>query len=122
MKTLADLLSSVDVVSDALLDNTVEVDITKVNVKKPLNYVEIFSGCGGMCKGLEMAGHKGLAALEWWAPAVKTLKKNHNYPIIHGDITLSETKDALYKVVGTQKVHIVAGGETSPLVKALSHR
>jgi DNA (cytosine-5)-methyltransferase 1 len=109
-QTLQDLLKDGEILDESLLDTTISVDISTHKVKEPLNFVEIFSGCGGMCQGLNMAGNNGLAALEWWEPGVKTLRKNQTYPIIHGDVTLSETKDQLYKTVGTQKVHIVAGG------------
>lgn len=45
-------------------------------MKIPLNYIDIFAGCGGLSTGLHLAGWKGLFAVERNASAFSTLKAN----------------------------------------------
>lgn len=52
-----------------------------------LNSIEIFSGAGGLAKGIELAGARHKAFVEWNADACKTLRMN--YPpetVFEGDI------------------------------------
>lgn len=76
------------------------------------NIVDLFSGCGGLSKGFEhFYFFNVIAANDIWEQANETYK--HNFPrtkLIEGDITLQETKDKLYSVIGDRKVHIVIGG------------
>ena len=41
-----------------------------------MNSIEIFSGAGGLAKGLELAGTKHQAFIEWNADACNTLRRN----------------------------------------------
>lgn len=92
-------------------------DITKY-WKKPskskMTFVDLFCGCGGLSKGLEMAGLKGICGLDFFKEACMTYEKNFDHPFINGDITLQENKDAFYKTVKKQlkgkKLNVVAGG------------
>ena len=43
----------------------------------PLNFVDLFSGCGGFSLGLEWAGLKCLAAIDFNEPAIETFRLNH---------------------------------------------
>ncbi len=43
---------------------------------KPLSYIDLFAGCGGLSTGLHLAGWKGLFAIERNASAFSTLKAN----------------------------------------------
>ena len=45
-------------------------------MSKPLNYIDLFAGCGGLSLGLHNAGWKGLFAIEKSPDAFKTLKHN----------------------------------------------
>ncbi len=47
-----------------------------LEVKKELNYIDLFAGCGGLSLGLHNAGWKGLFAIEKSPDAFKTLKHN----------------------------------------------
>lgn len=52
-----------------------------------LNGVEIFTGAGGLAKGLELAGIHHCAFVEWNKHACKTLRQNYNESLVHeGDI------------------------------------
>ena len=73
---------------------------------KPMNSIEIFSGAGGLAKGLELAGTKHQAFIEWNADACNTLRMNYDKDIIfQGDVRDFSFTD--YKDTG---VDIVAGG------------
>ena len=71
---------------------------------RSINSIEIFSGAGGLAKGLELAGTRHRAFVEWNVDACNTLRKNYNQSLVfQGDIrnfSFSEYKD----------VDILAGG------------
>ena len=71
-----------------------------------MNSIEIFSGAGGLAKGLELAGTKHQAFIEWNADACNTLRMNYDRNIIfQGDVR--DFDFANYKDKG---VDIIAGG------------
>lgn len=80
------------------------------NEAKHLAFVDLFSGCGGMSLGLQMAGMEGLASVEYDAMACKTYRKNFDHPVVEGDITLAETKQQLYDIIDGREVDVVCGG------------
>lgn len=52
-----------------------------------MNSIEIFTGAGGLAKGLEIAGIKHNAFVEWNADACNTLRHNYAPNLVHeGDI------------------------------------
>ena len=52
-----------------------------------MNSIEIFSGAGGLAKGLELAGTKHKAFVEWNADACNTLRKNYDSNLVfEGDV------------------------------------
>lgn len=71
-----------------------------------MNSIEIFSGAGGLAKGLELAGTKHQAFIEWNTDACNTLRMNYDKNIIfQGDVrnfSFAEYKD--------KGVDIIAGG------------
>jgi DNA (cytosine-5)-methyltransferase 1 len=53
----------------------------------PLHAVSLFSGCGGFCEGVRLAGFEVQAAVEFDRYAVETYQ--HNFPLVplfHGDV------------------------------------
>ena len=71
-----------------------------------LNSIEIFSGAGGLAKGLELAGTKHQAFIEWNADACNTLRMNYNKDIIfQGDV-----RDVSFEAYKDKGVDIIAGG------------
>lgn len=93
------------------------VDITDVwNTPTPsgMTFVDLFSGAGGLSKGLEMAGHEGICALDWFDEACMTYRRNFTHPFVNGDIRQPEKKQEFYQKVrdklGSRHLDIVAGG------------
>lgn len=43
---------------------------------KPLTFIDLFSGCGGLSLGFEMAGFQGLLAIDFWQDALTTYAHN----------------------------------------------
>lgn len=77
-----------------------------------INSIELFSGAGGLAKGLELAGAQHRAFVEWNAEACKTLRMNYAPDIVHeGDVREFNFDDY-------GGVDIVAGGASMPAVFA----
>lgn len=73
--------------------------------------LDLFAGCGGLSKGFEKAGFDIVAANEFWEPAGKTYVKNHpNTRFFDGDITLEETKKAIFDFFKDKKCDVIIGG------------
>lgn len=71
-----------------------------------MNSIEIFSGAGGLAKGLELAGTKHQAFIEWNADACNTLRMNYDRDIIfQGDV-----RDFAFANYKNKDVDIIAGG------------
>ena len=71
---------------------------------RQLNSIEIFSGAGGLAKGLELAGTKHRAFVEWNADACRTLRENYDSSLVfEGDIRNFSFSDY-------SDVDILAGG------------
>jgi DNA (cytosine-5)-methyltransferase 1 len=52
-----------------------------------LTAVSLFSGCGGFCEGVELAGFKVKVAVEWDKPSCQTYRYNFpKTPLFEGDI------------------------------------
>ncbi|MDO4950411.1 MAG: DNA (cytosine-5-)-methyltransferase, partial [Bacteroidales bacterium] len=69
-----------------------------------VNSIEIFSGAGGLAKGLELAGANHLAFVEWNADACNTLRRNYPYELVHeGDV-----RD--FRFTDYKGVDVIAGG------------
>lgn len=95
--------------------NWIEVkDYWDIIQKSELTFVDLFSGAGGISKGLELAGLNGICGMDWFESAAKTYRRNFNHPFVEGDINLTEKKQEFYNVVKRQlngrKLNIVAGG------------
>jgi DNA (cytosine-5)-methyltransferase 1 len=88
---------------------------------KPLTYIDLFAGCGGLSLGLHNAGWKGLFAIEKSIDAFKTLKhnliekKSHFdwpawLPIRHYDINYVSRKYSCFLENLKGKVDLIVGG------------
>lgn len=79
-----------------------------------LTFVDLFSGAGGISKGMELAGFEGVCGLDWFPEAGKTYRRNFHHPFVEGDICLPEKKVEFYgqvkKGLDGRELTVVAGG------------
>lgn len=80
------------------------------NKNLSLNFVDLFSGCGGFSTGLEMAGHKCLLGVDFEKDAIASFKANHDHAeTFLGDIRKLDTA-TLKKLIKNQTIDMVVGG------------
>ena len=73
-------------------------------------FIDLFSGAGGLSKGLEMAGMNCILGVDFDKIAIKTFKRNHpNSDVFAGDIS-KLTEEKLKELIGDKKIRLVAGG------------
>ena len=74
------------------------------------NFIDLFSGAGGLSYGFEKAGLKCLAGIDSFKQAIETFKKNHKHAIATSEdirkISIKEFK----KKINNKKIHIICGG------------
>jgi DNA (cytosine-5)-methyltransferase 1 len=77
---------------------------------KSFTFIDLFSGCGGLSYGLEMAGHKCLLGVDANKEAIASFAANHPHANVYlGDIKkLSEKK--LSELIGKSRIDMVVGG------------
>ena len=77
---------------------------------KIYKFIDVFSGCGGLSYGLEMAGLECLAAVDFNASAIETFNLNHKNPVgLKRDLTQFEPEE-LAEIIGSNKIDLVVGG------------
>lgn len=80
------------------------------------NFVDLFSGAGGLSCGLTMAGFTPVASVEIMPEAVETYKynfverKKYKEDVETRDIRTEEAKQALYDSIGDRHIHLLVGG------------
>jgi len=73
-------------------------------------FVDLFSGAGGLSKGLEMAGMTCALGVDFDKIAIKTFKRNHpEAAAFDGDIA-KLTPEKLRELLGDKKIRLVCGG------------
>ena len=82
--------------------------------KSEMTYVDLFCGAGGLSKGLELSGFRGVCGLDYFEAAGQTYRRNFNHRYINGDVTKAEVKEELYKTVRDalkgKKLSLLVGG------------
>lgn len=82
--------------------------------KSNMTFVDLFCGAGGLSKGLEMAGLKGICGLDFFEEACMTYSRNFHHPFVNGDIRDNVVKQKFYDIVRQQlqgrNIDVVAGG------------
>lgn len=80
------------------------------------NFIDLFSGAGGLSCGLVMAGMNPVASVEIMPQAVETYKENFSKlkgfdeNVSDKDIRLKEIKDNLVNSVKDKHIHLITGG------------
>lgn len=79
--------------------------------EEPLTFIDLFSGCGGFSLGLEWAGLRCLAAIDFNESAIETFRRNHpSVPVaLVKDLTKFAPKE-LDKALGSTPVDVIVGG------------
>jgi DNA (cytosine-5)-methyltransferase 1 len=84
--------------------------IREMTKSKNLNFIDLFSGCGGFSHGLELAGHRCLLGVDFNKDAIETFQFNHKHAaVFQGDIK-KLNRDKLFELLRGEKVHMVVGG------------
>lgn len=82
-----------------------------VQIDRPLTFLDLFAGCGGFSLGLEWAGLKCLAAIDFNESAIETFRANH--PEVRHALVRDLTQfkpEHLDKLIGSEKVDLIVGG------------
>lgn len=78
--------------------------------KTKLNFIDLFSGAGGLSNGLEQAGLKCLLGIDMDKDALETFKANHHHAeIFCGSIT-EITEKKLKELTKGETIHAIVGG------------
>ena len=109
-----DIVNWIDIKDEFLND---EIDGWKnIKARNGYNFVDLFSGAGGLSCGLIMAGFTPIASVEIMPEAVETYKynfieiKGFNEEVKTRDIREEAVKRDLYKTIGNEHIHLVVGG------------
>ncbi len=82
--------------------------MTKTNTT--LNFIDVFSGAGGLSCGLEQAGMRCLLGIDMDKNAIETFKANHHYASAYCGSVLDLTEKKLKELIKGQTIHAVVGG------------
>lgn len=89
---------------------------SNVNYRNGLNFIDLFSGAGGLSCGLTMAGFTPIGSVEIMPEAVDTYRynfveqKGFNENVQTRDIREASVKQELYDSVADKHVHLIVGG------------
>lgn len=81
-----------------------------MKIKSPLNFIDVFSGAGGLSCGLELAGMKCLLGIDMDKNAIDTFKANHHFANTYCGSVSNLTKKKLKELIGDKPIHAVVGG------------
>lgn len=112
-------------ISNAYEDEVNWIDISQewkrdgwksVEQRNGYNFIDLFSGAGGLSCGLTMAGFTPVASVEIMPEAVETYKynfvekKKFDEQVETRDIRSEGVKQALYESIKDKHIHLVVGG------------
>ena len=89
---------------------------SNTNYRNGLNFIDLFSGAGGLSCGLTMAGFTPVGSVEIMPEAVATYKynfveqKGFNENVQTRDIREASVKQELYDSVADKHIHLIVGG------------
>ena len=89
---------------------------SNVNYRNGYNFIDLFSGAGGLSCGLTMAGFTPIASVEIMPEAVETYEynfiqqKGFSETVHTRDIREKAVKEELYQNVSRKHVHLIVGG------------
>jgi DNA (cytosine-5)-methyltransferase 1 len=78
--------------------------------KPTLNFIDLFSGAGGLSCGLELAGMKCVLGVDMDKHAIETFKANHHFAETYCGSIVDLTAAKIKSLTGNQEIHAVVGG------------
>jgi len=80
-------------------------------LSEKMNFIDLFCGCGGFTLGMERAGFRCIAAVDFNAEAVDTLRRNltHIKYVLERDLTQFSPVE-LAEMIGVNTVDVIVGG------------
>ena len=73
--------------------------------------VDLFSGCGGLSHGFELAGFECITGVDIDAPALKTFAHNHPHAVpLQLDLSESESIDVIVEEIKDREVEVIVAG------------
>lgn len=73
-------------------------------------FIDLFSGCGGLSLGFEMAGFESLLAIDFWQDALDTYVHNRsNANVLCGDLSKIDPSE-IKRQYGISEVDVIIGG------------
>ncbi len=79
-------------------------------IKKKINVLDLFCGCGGMSKGLQDAGLNVIAGIDVWDKAINSYKKNLNHVSVCCDIREMEPEEFNNNYIKGINIDVIVGG------------
>ena len=96
---------------DLFNNNWSEVDTTKVSTKKSnINFIDLFSGAGGISLGFQKAGLNKIASFEIDKDASETIRNNFKNSMHFQEDLTKFTNKKLEKLFKNKKIDILCGG------------
>lgn len=78
--------------------------------KPTLNFIDLFSGAGGLSCGLELAGMKCVLGVDMDKNAIETFKANHHFAETYCGSIVDLTAAKIKSLTDNQEIHAVVGG------------
>lgn len=75
-----------------------------------MNVIDIFSGCGGLSYGFELAGFNILLGIDEDSAALKSFKYNHTGSKILNEDINKVSKEDIVKIVNQKDIDLIVGG------------
>lgn len=108
---------------DLFNNNWEEINTKKIDKKKiPINYIDLFSGAGGLSLGFEQAGFNKVASFEIDKDASATIRNNFKNSLHFEDDIEKINNLKLKEVFGNKKIDIICGGPPCQGFSVAGHR
>ncbi|MGS0528445.1 DNA cytosine methyltransferase [Zobellia nedashkovskayae] len=96
---------------DLLLSRNSSIKIKKnVESDKKLNFIDLFSGAGGIGIGYEQAGYEHIFSADFDPGVAETFRHNNDIPFIEGDLSDDIVFEKAKKIVGDKEIDVIVGG------------
>lgn len=95
---------------DLLLERNKRIIIEKKVNKNALNFIDLFSGAGGIGIGFEQAGFEHILSSDFDEAVAKTFIHNNNVPFVKGDLSEPKIFNKIKNIIGDKSIDVLVGG------------